>query len=72
MDYGAHEQLGDVEAVDCELLEECPAGVVRVEAAHMGTLSSGPLVGFLGCPGQHQSHAFLILTHLHCFLIPVH
>ncbi|CAD7701248.1 unnamed protein product [Ostreobium quekettii] len=44
VDYDAHKDRDDVEAVECEILEDCPAGVLRIEAMHMGTLSSGPRV----------------------------
>ncbi|CAD7700848.1 unnamed protein product, partial [Ostreobium quekettii] len=44
VDYDAHEEVEGVEAVECELLEECQTGALRIEAAHMGTLSSEPRV----------------------------
>lgn len=40
-----------MEAVECELLEECPTGALRIEAAHMGTLSSEPRVS---CPAARK------------------
>jgi len=44
VDYDTPEEIEGVEVVECELLEDCSAGALRLEAMHMGTLSSGPRV----------------------------